>query len=81
MFNATGTVIIDHLAGGTKIIFIDDKRKHLESVKEIAKSQNISFMGVEYTAASAMHTEPVNEKRADLQYKILEKENKCISDS
>jgi len=24
VFNATGTVIIDHLAGGTKIIFIDD---------------------------------------------------------
>lgn len=64
-----------------KIIFVDDKRKHLESVEEIAKSYNISFIGIEYTAASDIPASPLNEKRADLQYKVLEKENKWISDS
>ena len=64
-----------------KIIFVDDKRTHLESVEEIATSDNISCTGIEYTAASDIPASPLNEKRADLQYKVLEKENKWISDS
>lgn len=64
-----------------KIIFVDDKRKHLESVEEIAKSHSIPFIGIEYTAASDIPASPLNEKRADLQYKVLEKEKKWISDS
>lgn len=64
-----------------KIIFVDDKRKHLESVEEIAKSHDIPFIGIEYTAASDIPASPLNEKRADLQYKVLEKEKRWISDS
>ena len=64
-----------------KIIFVDDKRKHLESVEEIAKSHDIPFIGIEYTAAGDIPASPLNEKRADLQYKVLEKEKKWISDS
>lgn len=64
-----------------KIIFVDDKRKHLKSVEELAKSHNIPFIGIEYTAASNIPTSSLNEKRADLQYKILEKAKKWISDS
>lgn len=64
-----------------KIIFIDDKRKHIESVEKSAQSLNISFIGIEYTKTSTMHTEPLHQERADLQYAILEKEKKWISDS
>lgn len=63
-----------------KIIFVDDKRKQLESVEEIAKSHDITFIGIEYTAASDIASSNLNEKRADLQYEILEKEKKWISD-
>jgi hypothetical protein len=63
-----------------KIIFIDDKRKYLESVEEIASAHNIPFMGIEYTAAHDIQGEPLNEKRADLQYDVLKKEKKWISD-
>ena len=64
-----------------KIIFVDDKRKHLESVEEIAKSHNIPFIGIEYTAVSNIPASPLSEKRANLQYEVLEKEKKWISDS
>ncbi len=64
-----------------KIIFIDDKKKHIESVEEIAKSHNIPFIGIEYTAAKNLSISPLNEKHADLQYEILEKDKKWISDS
>ena len=64
-----------------KIIFVDDKRKHLESVEEIAKSHNIPFIGIEYTAVSNIPASPLREKRANLQYEVLEKEKKWISDS
>ncbi|MEY3197119.1 MAG: hypothetical protein RLZZ59_487 [Pseudomonadota bacterium] len=64
-----------------KIIFIDDKIKHLESVAEIAKSYNIQYIGIEYTAARDISASPLNKKRADVQYEVLEKEKKWISDS
>jgi hypothetical protein len=63
-----------------KIIFIDDRKKNLESVEKTISKLNIPFVGIEYTAA-VMHTEPLNEKRAKLQFKTLSKEKKWISDS
>ncbi len=62
-----------------KIIFIDDKKKNLAAVERIASKLNIAFVGIEYTAA-AMPTEPLNQKRAQLQFKTLSKEKKWISD-
>ena len=62
-----------------KIIFIDDRKKNLESVEKTISKLNIPFVGIEYTAA-VMHTEPLNEKRAQLQFKILSQEKKWISD-
>ena len=63
-----------------KVIFIDDKKKHLESVQEAALRNRIQFMGIEYTAIDHVQTEPLNESLADLQYKVLEQEGKWISD-
>jgi len=64
-----------------KIIFIDDKKKHLETVENITLAHNIPFVGIEYTVANQIQNESLNTKRADLQYEILENEKKWISDS
>jgi hypothetical protein len=63
-----------------KIIFIDDKKKNLESVEKITAKLNIPFFGIEYTAA-VMQTEPLNKKRAELQFHVLGKQRKWLSDS
>ncbi len=63
-----------------KIIFIDDKKKHLESVESIAKSLGIPFVGFEYTAVADKPASALDEKRARLQFEILEKEHKWLSD-
>jgi len=63
-----------------KIIFIDDKKKNLESVEKTVSKLNIAFVGIEYTAA-VMQTEPLNEKRAELQFQVLGKQRKWLSDS
>ncbi len=63
-----------------KIIFIDDKRKHLESVEAFAKEERIPFIGFEYTAVADKPKAFLNEKRAKLQFEVLEKEHKWLSD-
>jgi hypothetical protein len=64
-----------------KLFFVDDKKKNIESVQDIALAHNIPFVGVEYTAASNVQKESLNEMRANLQYEILEKDKRWISDS
>lgn len=64
----------------TKILFIDDKRKNLESVASFAHKSNLSFLGIEYTFAKYSNTKPFNKKLAKFQFEILEKENKWLSD-
>ncbi len=63
-----------------KIIFIDDKSKHLESVQNVALAHNIQFLGIRYMAAEHKQTDCLNKTRADLQYEILEKHKKWTSD-
>jgi len=63
-----------------KVIFIDDKKKNLESVEKTLSKLNIAFVGIEYTAA-VMQTEPLNTKRAELQFQVLGKQRKWLSDS
>lgn len=63
-----------------KIIFIDDKKKNLESVEKTLSKLNIAFVGIEYTDA-VTHIEPLNKKRAELQFHVLGKQRKWIPDS
>jgi hypothetical protein len=63
-----------------KIIFIDDKSKNLVSVEEFAKQHNIEFIGIEYTKALE-EKEVLNTDIAQLQFEVLKKEKKWLSDS
>jgi hypothetical protein len=63
-----------------KIIFIDDKSKNLVSVEEFAKQHNIEFVGIEYTKTLEGDS-VLNNDIAALQFDILEKEKKWISDN
>ena len=63
-----------------KIIFVDDKRKNLESVAEIARKIGARFVGIEYTGALEKKNDPISDKHAQLQLSILEKEHKLLSD-
>ena len=42
--------------------------------------ENIEFLGIEYTAAYDTKIEQFNAKRAKLQFEVLEKEHKWLSD-
>ena len=63
-----------------KILFIDDKSKNLVSVEEFAKQHNIEFIGIEYTK-TLEEKGLLNADVAELQFEILEKERKWLSDS
>ncbi|MFM8454174.1 MAG: DUF2608 domain-containing protein [Gammaproteobacteria bacterium] len=63
-----------------KILFIDDKSKNLVSVEEFAKQHNIEFIGIEYTKTLEGDS-VLNNNIAELQFEILEKERKWLSDS
>jgi|GEM_PF-889868 phosphoglycolate phosphatase-like HAD superfamily hydrolase len=63
-----------------KILFVDDKRKNLESVAYFAREANINFFGVEYTFAQDSNIKSFNEERAKFQLDTLEKEHKWLSD-
>jgi hypothetical protein len=61
-------------------VFIDDKSKNLKSVAEFAKQNNIEFIGIEYIKALD-EKEALNKNIAQLQFEVLEKEKKWISDT
>lgn len=63
-----------------RIIFIDDKERHLKSVQHVALAHNISFIGIKYTAAHNLAREALNKSRAELQFEILKKDKKWITD-
>jgi len=64
-----------------KIIFVDDKRKNLNSVEAFCHATGKQFIGFEYTAVAERPKIPLNEKRAQLQFDVLEKEQKWLSDN
>jgi len=65
-----------------KIIFIDDRLKHLETVAEFCKKFNIEYVGYEYTTIKeqARHLK-LNLRRFKLQYKILELTKTWLNDA
>lgn len=65
-----------------KIIFIDDRLKHLETVADFCKKFNIQYIGYEYTAIKEQikHLE-FNLLRLILQYKILELTKTWLNDA
>ncbi len=62
------------------IIFVDDKLEKLESVEEMCKRLKIKFIGIHYIALKNEKVDPLNKKRVQLQFKLLQKEHKWLSD-
>jgi hypothetical protein len=63
-----------------KIIFIDNKLENVHSIEIAAKERAIEFVGIEYTAIKDAKHAPLNQERANLQFKLLEKDQKWLSD-
>jgi hypothetical protein len=63
-----------------RIIFIDDKRKYLESVENFCKQAGVAFTGFHYTAVAKMPKAHLNQQIANYQFKVLEQKNKWMSD-
>lgn len=63
-----------------KVIFIDDKLSHLESVEEVCKNLNIPFIGIHYTAVIKSDKWKFDAELASVQFQTLEKEHKWLSD-
>lgn len=63
-----------------KIVFIDDKQKHLASVESFCQKAGIRFFGFRYTAVAKRSKPPLHEKRARLQFQVLKEEQKWLSD-
>jgi histidinol phosphatase-like enzyme len=63
-----------------KIIFIDDKLNNLKSVESTCNNLNIPFIGIQYTAVINSKEWKFNEEIARMQFKILEKDYKWLSD-
>ncbi|MBY0292013.1 MAG: DUF2608 domain-containing protein [Alphaproteobacteria bacterium] len=62
------------------IIFVDDKQKHLKSVEAVCQKVRIKFIGFNHTVVAGRPRASLNEKRAQLQVEILEKEHKWLFD-
>jgi len=63
------------------IIFIDDSLKNIRSVEQYCKNNGIEYHGFEYTAAKKHNSKKFDPKLAEMQFNILEKENKWLNDS
>lgn len=64
-----------------KIIFIDDRRSNLENVATALQARNINFTGYEYIAVSEQPTNEIDTSVTDLQFHVLQNENKWLPDS
>jgi hypothetical protein len=64
-----------------KIVFTDDKMKHVESVQDFCQRVGIPFQGFQYTGVEQLSKPPLNKERADLQFKILADQGKWLSDA
>lgn len=63
-----------------KIIFIDDKRKNVNSIEQFTKKNKIEFLGFEYNKVANTTLDPLNITMAKLQFDTLEKKHKWLSD-
>ena len=65
-----------------RIIFLDDLSANLLSVQDLCQKLGIEFLGIHYTAVqNSSPKRLLNMDIATLQFDILEKEKKWISDS
>lgn len=64
----------------TKIIFVDDKRRHVESVEKAAKDLHVQFKGIEYSAVYDVEKKPLDMKRIQFQFDTLEKTGRWMGD-
>jgi hypothetical protein len=64
-----------------KIIFVSSNQENLKSMEAAIKSSSaINFVGIEYTASRDRDMKPIDEEHAKLQFQILEKEHRLLSD-
>jgi hypothetical protein len=63
-----------------KIIFVDDKLKHLKSVEKTSAAVGAEFIGIEYAYSKTKKHPPLNLERAKRQYETLIKEKRWVSD-
>lgn len=63
-----------------KMIFIDDKLKYVESIKELCERKDIKFTGIHYTFAKTKKRTPLDFKLAEKQFKVLYETGKWISE-
>ena len=63
-----------------QIVFIDDKIENLESVQAFCDKFGILFTGYHYTKMKSVEATPLNKDRADFQFKILDEQDKWLSD-
>jgi histidinol phosphatase-like enzyme len=63
-----------------KVIFIDDKLSNLQSVESTCKDLDIPFTGIQYTAVIKSNKWTFDEELARLQFQVLEKEHRWLSD-
>ena len=64
----------------SSIIFVDDKTMNLESVQAFCSEAGIPFLGFQYRAVERLYTDPLHEKRANLQLQILKSEKRWVDD-
>lgn len=63
-----------------RIVFIDDRRENIESVRDAVDNFGSEFVGIEYTAVKDKNLPSLNQKDIQKQFDILMKENKWLSD-
>ena len=64
----------------SQIIFVDDKLTNLASVETLCNEQGIPFLGFQYTGSEHHSKAPLNERRAELQLKMLMTEKRWVND-
>ena len=62
-----------------QIIFVDDRMDYVESVRDTATEASIPYFGIQFTAAEVQKSDLCKE-RAALQFEVLFKERKWLSD-
>ncbi len=65
-----------------KVIFIDDKKKQIDSVKEAMEKLKIQFVGINYTGEKNVKFDrPFSKQRLEYQFKIFQEQGRYLSDA
>ncbi len=63
-----------------KIVFIDNQMHKISSLKRLCAKYDIDFVGIHYTKVFNLNTEGYDKKIADMQFKLLDKNEIWVSD-